>query len=308
MRKITWFMTCLLVMFLGLQVTATETLTDYVLVYGLNEEGAEWHSVAFVAGEGEYDGKLVAENVEFVANTEFKVNCGETWFGGATDDSFYLIHSGWCTNITLSSDGSNFHINEAGTYTFVLALGEDAIAMDVVGFNTPQPESGYVLHYGKQGGEWQDKAFVAGEGDYEGKLVAADVVFQPYTEFGVMCGDTWYGGMTSSSESKYWIHATWCTDIPLSTGEGVNNFIIYEGGIYTFILTVDGEDMTFTVNGFNRRGDMNGDGQVDIADVNAIINMMLGKVLVNPAADLTNDSQVDISDVNYVINIMLGNM
>ena len=53
-------------------------------------------------------------------------------------------------------------------------------------------------------------------------------------------------------------------------------------------------------------GDINGDGVVDIADVNAVINMMLGKVEAVPAADLNNDGSVDISDVNAVINIMLG--
>ncbi|MBR1727620.1 MAG: Omp28-related outer membrane protein [Muribaculaceae bacterium] len=53
-------------------------------------------------------------------------------------------------------------------------------------------------------------------------------------------------------------------------------------------------------------GDVTGDGVVDIADVNAIINMMLGKVEAVPAADLNGDGNVDISDVNAVINLMLG--
>ena len=56
-------------------------------------------------------------------------------------------------------------------------------------------------------------------------------------------------------------------------------------------------------------GDVTGDDQVDIADVNAIINIMLQK---NPAsdypgnADVNDDGSVDIADVNAVINIMLG--
>ncbi len=56
-------------------------------------------------------------------------------------------------------------------------------------------------------------------------------------------------------------------------------------------------------------GDVTGDGQVDIADVNAIINIMLQK---NPAsdypgdADVSGDGGIDIADVNAVINIMLG--
>ncbi len=53
-------------------------------------------------------------------------------------------------------------------------------------------------------------------------------------------------------------------------------------------------------------GDVTGDGQVDIADVNAVIDMMLGKAEQNDAADVTGDGQVDIADVNAIIDMMLG--
>lgn len=53
-------------------------------------------------------------------------------------------------------------------------------------------------------------------------------------------------------------------------------------------------------------GDINGDGKVDVSDVNAVINIMLGKVESVPAADVNTDGKVDVSDVNAVINIMLG--
>ena len=52
-------------------------------------------------------------------------------------------------------------------------------------------------------------------------------------------------------------------------------------------------------------GDVNGDGQVDIADVNTIINVMLGKA-TSDTCDVTNNGQVDIADVNVIINLMLG--
>ena len=54
------------------------------------------------------------------------------------------------------------------------------------------------------------------------------------------------------------------------------------------------------------QGDLTGDGRVDIADVNAVINMMLGKNAATEAGDVTGDGRVDIADVNAVINIMLG--
>ena len=53
-------------------------------------------------------------------------------------------------------------------------------------------------------------------------------------------------------------------------------------------------------------GDINDDGQVDVSDINAIINMMLGKATQTNAADINGDGNVDVSDVNAVINIMLG--
>ncbi len=53
-------------------------------------------------------------------------------------------------------------------------------------------------------------------------------------------------------------------------------------------------------------GDANGDGAVDIADVNAAINMMLGKADVNLICDMNGDGAVDIADINAIINAMLG--
>ncbi len=54
------------------------------------------------------------------------------------------------------------------------------------------------------------------------------------------------------------------------------------------------------------RGDINGDGIVDITDVNMVINMVLGKLDKTAVADVDSSGDVDITDVNQVINIMLG--
>ena len=53
-------------------------------------------------------------------------------------------------------------------------------------------------------------------------------------------------------------------------------------------------------------GDINGDNAIGIDDVNAIINMMLGKAEINLAGDLNGDGEIGIDDVNALINIMLG--
>lgn len=57
-------------------------------------------------------------------------------------------------------------------------------------------------------------------------------------------------------------------------------------------------------------GDVNNDGVVDIADVNIVINIMLGKDSADNydgrAYITQGDTNVDIADVNSVINLMLG--
>ncbi len=54
------------------------------------------------------------------------------------------------------------------------------------------------------------------------------------------------------------------------------------------------------------KGDLNGDGIVDITDVNMAINMVLGKIDKTTAGDIDGSGDVDITDVNMVINLMLG--
>ena len=53
-------------------------------------------------------------------------------------------------------------------------------------------------------------------------------------------------------------------------------------------------------------GDVNGDGAVDVSDVNMVVNIMLGRDEPVPAADVDGNGSVDVSDVNAIINIMLG--
>ncbi len=63
-------------------------------------------------------------------------------------------------------------------------------------------------------------------------------------------------------------------------------------------------------NGFAQQstpyGDVNGDNEVNIADVNAVIGVILDGAAVTPAADVNGDGEVNIADVNTVIDIILG--
>ncbi len=55
-------------------------------------------------------------------------------------------------------------------------------------------------------------------------------------------------------------------------------------------------------------GDVNGDGDVDIADLNAMVDVLLGRVeagVYGGRADVSGDSVVDVTDINMIINLIL---
>ena len=54
-------------------------------------------------------------------------------------------------------------------------------------------------------------------------------------------------------------------------------------------------------------GDVNHDGEVNIADVNALLDIVLTGSTDNDRADVNHDGEVNIADVNQLIDIVLSN-
>jgi len=54
------------------------------------------------------------------------------------------------------------------------------------------------------------------------------------------------------------------------------------------------------------KGDVNGDNEVNISDVTALVNIILGKSEKTKASDVNGDNEVNISDVTALVNIILG--
>ena len=51
-------------------------------------------------------------------------------------------------------------------------------------------------------------------------------------------------------------------------------------------------------------GDVNGDGEINIADINALIDIILSGE-IQTTADVNGDGEVNIADINSVIDIIL---
>ena len=80
------------------------------------------------------------------------------------------------------------------------------------------------------------------------------------------------------------------------------NFKSFNGmSVYKIGKNVEGPDPTPGV-----KGDINGDGVVDIADVNACIDMILGLQDATAVGDVNGDGNVDVADMNAIIDIVLG--
>ncbi|MBQ6080532.1 MAG: leucine-rich repeat protein [Muribaculaceae bacterium] len=57
------------------------------------------------------------------------------------------------------------------------------------------------------------------------------------------------------------------------------------------------------------KGDVNGDGEVNIADINAVVNIILGHVYDDATmlrADVNEDGEINVADVNAVLSIIMG--
>jgi hypothetical protein len=83
----------------------------------------------------------------------------------------------------------------------------------------------------------------------------------------------------------------------------------YSQGREKLLDLTSGYTIYFTETPTIIRGDVNLDGEVNIADVNAVISVIMGtftdpKIFLE--ADVDGNGEINIGDVNAIINIILG--
>ena len=78
-----------------------------------------------------------------------------------------------------------------------------------------------------------------------------------------------------------------------------------EAGEYTLAMKSFFCHYSFTNAQHGLTGDVNSDGEVNIADVNAVIDMVLTGI-AGTNADVNGDGEVNIADINFVIDLILS--
>ena len=105
---------------------------------------------------------------------------------------------------------------------------------------------------------------------------------------GVSCGNELFDKEFSSDYSGRTLHVMMRTADAYRADE---NWYPYFGRIVDDLMPV--------------HGDVNGDREVNIADVNAVIDIILNDS-GNPSGDVNGDGEINIADVNAIINIILS--
>lgn len=95
------------------------------------------------------------------------------------------------------------------------------------------------------------------------------------------------------------------------TAKPLPPYINYREAVVRFAIPGDYKDLKFKQRRTTwwKNGDVNGDGEVNIADVNCLINIILAQRSADEfegRADVNDDNEVNIADVNMVIAIILA--
>ena len=118
----------------------------------------------------------------------------------------------------------------------------------------------------------------------------------------IYVGEGWSTAAVTSSSNMF--HN--CTS--LKGGKGTTYDANHEDKTYAHIDGGTSNPGYFSEKQAFLRGDVNGDGKVTIADVTALVNIILGKTTNYNAAvaDINGDSKITIADVTALVNLILG--
>ena len=89
--------------------------------------------------------------------------------------------------------------------------------------------------------------------------------------------------------------------------EGYTTAFKAAAGTYHVVVDLNAMTVVFTQENVLMKGDVNRDGKVNVSDVTALVNMILGVISKDEeSADVNHDGKINVSDVTALVNIILG--
>lgn len=210
------------------------------------------------------------------------------------------------TPIALSEDGQSDFSFALPTGKYIITLDMNARTMTVTA-----DEANHMYIIGNVPfGDWNPANGLAmdevEEGVFQAKATVDGDVWFIFSPFNTNWDDVNANRYCpESTEEDQVIEAGETITTQLSTG-GKSYKFTGDGSEYTITFDLNNLCFKFEAGQGGLVGDTDGNGVVDITDVNNVINMMLGKAEMVNAADTDNNGVIDITDVNNVINLMLG--
>lgn len=206
------------------------------------------------------------------------------------------------TAIALGDEGTDYSFELAQGY-YEVTVDLDARTMTVVA--TDEPEQAYYMIGSVC--DWDPAAPVELVKDGDNYTCEFEFTGDNYFIFSGAKG-SWnkvnafrFGPLEASEDVTEGVE----TATQLSTNGDASYKMVCDG---KYVVTFNPTALTFTIKSAKTpgiKGDVNGDGTVDVSDINALINIMLGQAQSTEAADVNGDGGVDVSDINEVVNMLL---
>ena len=317
----------------------TSPVNGSVFDMGVTVEGTELHQTIIVKGEGLSRGLTLSmsdnENFYVSANTfsAMEVNTGTSF-----DISFTADNEGTYENtVTLSSSEvtTTFTViataQQGGTPPPPVVLGdsivEDWEGCTTGGYWTDVIEGNAWLWEFENAGIWNDNMSHGELSCRLGKSSNSAITMAEDVHGGTSAIAFWAASFGNDSD------ATLRVDFSIDKGSTwfeLGSFTVTRGILQQIIMDVPLKDTArfrivqtsgsrvniddITIYGPTGPapilpGDVNGDGEVNIADVNIVIDLILGGTAgedILKRADVNGDGEIGIADSNFIIDIILG--
>jgi len=242
--------------------------------------------------------------------------------GAVSDGDFEVTDDMLNTELALSDFGGSTAFKIApGEYKLTVNVSEKTLVIE--GDMDPiNPITGDVFIMGEvNGNSWAantgvqmattDQNIYTATITTDGANVGDDGVGYSYFSFTTLLGETsdsWAAIAAyrfGASDNDYILSSDQLgIELSLSDFGTANSYKIPAG---TYDLTLNLADRTLIVSPVSGdvKGDVTGDGEVSVADVNAVIDMILAGGY-SAAADVNGDGEVTVTDVNVIIDIILN--